>query len=70
MAGIQVQTGELVKDRHDVKHQVDGLLTADNKIYLKHLEQRLSSRGFSWQRVDYFEMQKIVPILNDVLNSD
>lgn len=28
MAGIEVQTGELVEDRQDAKHPVDGLLCA------------------------------------------
>lgn len=50
-----------------LKDQVDGLLTAKERLYLDQLGQRLKARGFSWNHEDYFILQNIIPKINDNL---
>ena len=65
-----METTEKSTGPDDPKGQVDGLLTAGDKTYLKQLEMRLISFGFSWQHEDYLELIKVVPKINKMINAD
>ena len=63
MAGIQVQTGELVGNQHDAKHQVDGLVKpSDNLARAKRLAQyteRLAA-GVYWGVTDQDTLEWLI----------